>query len=383
MAEHLSGILGTPPVSLAVVFSVANSLGPVTMISGGFINDKLGPRALVFAGGLLFSCGMFFSGFASSVKMLVITYGVCGGLSMGLVYGSAVSNSVKFFPDKRGFAGGIAAASYGISSILVPPAANALIQTAGVTAAFKIIGIAAAVIISVSSLFIQRCPPEFTPDGWTPAQQDSPSAQKEKNWKAMLLDPVCYLMLAMLCCGAFPGLMVISQTSPIAQRSVGMSAIAATGAVSMLAFFNTGGRVIAGFISDKLGIIKTLAGIFSASIIGLALLFFSGAGDVITFYMGVAFVGLSFGSIIGTFPGLTAAQFGSKNNSVNFGIMYVGFAFAGYFGPAIMSAVYIKSGNYRPTFLIAAALSAAGIILSVIFGAKTYRISRSHDKKQK
>lgn len=66
---------------------------------------------------------------------------------MGLVYGCTISNSVKFFPDKRGMIGGIATASYGISSVLIPPVANMLINQAGVLAAFKLLGIAFLIII--------------------------------------------------------------------------------------------------------------------------------------------------------------------------------------------------------------------------------------------
>ena len=104
---------------LAIVFTVANSVGPITLISGGFINDKLGPKWVIFSGGLLFGAGMILSGFATALWQLVIFYGLFCGLGIGLVYGCTISNSVKFFPDKRGLIGGIATASYGISSVLI------------------------------------------------------------------------------------------------------------------------------------------------------------------------------------------------------------------------------------------------------------------------
>jgi MFS family permease len=342
------------------------------MISGGFINDKLGPRGVIFAGGLLFSCGMFFSGFVSSVGMLIVTYGIFIGLAMGLVYGCTISNTVKFFPDKRGFAGGIAAASYGISSVIVPPVANTLIQNIGISATFKILGGATAIIISIASIFIQRCPPGFVPDSRQtslpkkPVQSNVMKLIIDKDWKGMLADPVFYLMLLILLCGAFSGIMVISQVSPIAQRMISMSATAAAMAVSTLALLNTCGRIVAGFLSDRFGMVKTLIGIFIVSIIGLALLYFSGINRSQRFYGGVACVGLAFGSIMGTFPGFTAAQFGSKNNSVNFGIMFIGFSLAGYFAPTIMSMVYEKNGSYNMAFLISACLAIVGIMMSIV-----------------
>ena len=127
---------------LSIVFTVANSVGPITLISGGFINDRLGPKWVIFSGGLLFGAGMILSGFATALWQLVIFYGLFCGLGIGLVYGCTISNSVKFFPDKRGLIGGIATASYGISSVLIPPAANALISGKGVKMAFIILGAA-------------------------------------------------------------------------------------------------------------------------------------------------------------------------------------------------------------------------------------------------
>lgn len=134
MAEKLNTLSGSnnfTSASLAIVFTVANSVGPITMISGGYINDKLGPKWVVFFGGLLFGGGMLASGFATGIPMLIITYGLGCGLGMGLAYGCTINNSVKFFPDKRGLIGGIATATYGLSSVLIPPVANALMNAVG------------------------------------------------------------------------------------------------------------------------------------------------------------------------------------------------------------------------------------------------------------
>jgi MFS family permease len=368
MSEYLDNIIEKHITSLAIVFTVANSVGPVTMISGGFINDRLGPRLVILVGGLLFGGGMFFSGFANSVGLLIITYGLGVGLGMGMVYGCTVSNTVKFFPDHRGLAGGLTTAFYGISSMLMPPLINVLIGTVSITATFKIIGIVMSAVILTAAFFVTKCPPEFMPGNWKPLQNTAGITKKEKDWKEMLKDPVFYVMLLLLCCGAFSGLMVISQASPMAQRMIGMSVTSAAIAVSTLALLNTCGRIVAGFLSDKLGIVKTLVGVFVLSIAGLLLLYFSGTGNSLCFYVGIAAVGLAFGSIMGIFPGFTASQFGVKNNSMNYGIMFTGFAVAGLFGPTIMSNLYSLSGSYRSAFFVAICLSVSGIVLSVIYG---------------
>ncbi|WP_431085951.1 L-lactate MFS transporter [Paenibacillus sp. 8b26] len=370
MAEYLSSVTGLSltPGNLAIAFTITNSVGPITMISGGWINDRFGPKKVIFVGGLLFGGGMILSGFATSVGYLVLAYGIVLGLGTGMVYGCTISNSIKFFPDKRGLVGGITTAAYGISSVIIPPIANSLISRSGVTSAFIIIGIAFLIIVCAASFFIEKCPSDFVPAGWTPKTVNvGRSIQNDKDWKGMLSSPLFYIMILLLMCGAFAGLMCTSQASPIAQKMIGMSAAAATTVVSVLALFNTGGRIIAGYISDKIGRINTLAFSSVFSVIGLTLLYFSGEGSVLTFYIGISMIGLCFGALMGVFPGFTADQFGVKNNSVNFGIMFIGFALAGYFGPSIMSNVYSTDNSYQRAFVIAAALGIAGLVLTFVY----------------
>lgn len=370
MAEHLSSLMGESltAANLSVVFTVANSVGPVTLISGGFINDKFGPKWVIFAGGILFGVGMIAAGFANSVGMLIVGYGCGCGLAMGLVYGCTISNSVKFFPDKRGLIGGIATASYGISSVLLPPIANVLIQNVGVLSAFRLIGITFLIVICGGAFFIAQCPEGFLPAGYEPAaKQMSTIDAREKNWSEMLKDPVFYVMIVMMTCGAVFGLMTISQTSSIAQNMIGMSVTSAATAVSVLALFNAAGRVIAGYLSDLIGRINMLTIMLVLAILGLLMLYFSQEGETAKFYIGISVIGLCFGAFMGVYPGFTADQFGAKNNSVNYGIMFIGFAAAGYVGPTIMSKMYAVTGVYQPSFLVAMGLAAVGLILSFVY----------------
>lgn len=379
MAEYLTQI-GAKAVTagdLAIVFTVANSVGPVTLISGGFFNDKFGPKWVIFAGGILFGSGMFLSGLASGRGMLLVGYGLGCGLGMGLVYGCTISNSVKFFPDKRGLIGGIATASYGISSVLIPPIANVFIEKMGVTNTFQIFGVAFLLIVCIGAFFIVQCPEGFMPAGFEPVQAEYTAAveTRDKNWKQMLADPIFYVMIIMMTSGAVFGMMTISQASPIAQNMIGMPVASATIAVSVLALFNAAGRVMAGFVSDIIGRINTLTVMLVLAAFGLLLLLFSGEGDVLKFYIGISIIGLCFGSFMGVYPGFTADQFGAKNNSVNYGIMFIGFAAAGYIGPTLVSKVYAADLSYHRAFLIALGLVVAGLVLSGV-----YRRLNRHDR---
>ncbi len=370
MAEHLSALRGVSMTAadLSIVFTVANAVGPITMISGGTLNEVLGTRTVILLGGILFGGGMVLSGFANTVPVLIVGYGLLTGLGMGAVYGCTITNTVKFFPDRKGLIGGIATASYGLSSVLIPPVANRLIDAVGVSSAFKIIGVAFIVIISVCSFFIEKCPDGFMPDGYHP--KTVPGAKThtaDKNWKQMLASPVFYVMLAMMTCGAFSGMMCISQTSNIAQTNIGLSAATAAVMVSMLALFNAAGRVAAGYISDRIGQIGTLRIALVLSLAGLCILYVCGTGQTALFAVGIALIGISFGSFMGVYPGFTSAQFGSRYNGVNYGIMFIGFAFAGIVGPTAMSKLLSLTGSYQPAFLVAAAISVCGLLLSFLF----------------
>ena len=133
-AAKLSSVLGTAvtPGDLAIAFGVANAVGPIPMILGGAINDRFGPRTVIVAGGFLMGLGLICCGLAESVGTLIAAYGGLFGLGLGLTYGACITTAVRYFPDRRGMAGGIVTAAYGMSSVLVPPIAQALIGSVGI-----------------------------------------------------------------------------------------------------------------------------------------------------------------------------------------------------------------------------------------------------------
>ena len=372
LAAKLTSLLGTTftAADLAVVFTVANSIGPVTMIAGGFVTDKLGgPRAVILTGGIMFGVGTLLTGFAGTLGQIIMTYSLLAGFGLGMAYGCTINNTVKFFHDKRGLVGGVATATYGLSSVLVPPVANALNNSVGVSKSFIILGAAFLAIIVVCSFFIEKCPADYVPKGFVPkvAGPAGTSSGRDKNWKQMLSDPIFYIMITMLICGAFSGLMITSQASPMAQKITGMTVGMAATAVSILALFNSAGRIVAGTLSDKFGRVTVLRGAFILEIVGLALLFMTGEGNTLLFMAAVSVIGVCFGALMGVYPGFTADQFGPRNNSVNYGIMFIGFALAGYFGPTTCGKILGSTGSYGTAFIVSAVLALVGIALTVIY----------------
>lgn len=365
MAEQLTQSTHTALTAsdLAIVFSLANSVGPITMILGGSINDKIGPGKVTFVGGCMFGSGLIISGFAQTISVLILGYSLLCGFGMSLVYGCTIGNSIKFFPDKRGMAGGLTTAFYGLSSVILPFVGSALIRSFGVRCTFKILGGGALVVILTGSFFLLQCPPGFRPNGWMEQKKATSFASLEKNWRQMLKDPSFFLLLALLTCSASSGMMIISQASSLAQNMVGMSVTSAATMVSVLALFNSSGRLCAGMLSDRFGRMQSLAAALCIGLFGLIFLVFSSADSAAWFIAGLCCVGVCFGSIMGLFPSITADRFGAKNNSVNYGFMFIGFAIAGMIGPTIMSFFVVSSDNYRSALIAAIALTVLALIL--------------------
>lgn len=364
-AVELSAVLGREITSadMAIVFSVANMLGPITMISGGVVNDKVGPKGILILGGVMMGAGLVLSGFAKSIAVLMLGFSILSALGMSFIYGSNISNAVKFFPDKRGFAGGIATASYGLSSVLLPPIANILIENVGIKSTFCIVGVFITAVVVIASFLIIQCPLDFVPEGFI--EKSGSAGTKEtvnKTWRQMISDPLFYVLLILMMCGASAGMMVISQASTISVNMVGMSTGSAAIMVSVLALFNSGGRLGAGVLSDKIGRLNVLLISLVIGIFGLLSLAFI-ADTTLIFAAGICMVGICFGSIMGIYPSITADSFGPKNNSVNYGFVFIGFAIAGYVGPQIMRKLASPEIGYKTAFLVASGLCAFGIII--------------------
>lgn len=378
LAARLTDLTGAAVTGadLALAFGIANGLGPVPMIFGGAVNDRFGPRFVIMAGGLLMGLGLFLTGSVETPAGVVLSYGLFFGLGLGLVYGCTINNTMKFFPDRRGLVGGLTTAAYGISSVLVPPVASLLIAKTGVSSALQIFGVLFGVVIVTGGFLSMRCPPGFVPDGWTPPAGRA-AGGVERNWRAMLASSEFPPMIVLLMCGAIAAMMVIAHVFTIARDQMAWSAAEASAAVSIIALANTFGRIFAGSLSDRLGRLPALSlGLF-LSLTGLAALAFAGPEAGALFYAGLVAVGLSFGSFMGVFPGYNAEVFGSRHNSVNFGIMFAGFSAAGIAGPLLMGSLRAAGFDYPVCYLAGGLISAAGFLSILRLRSLRRRLSES------
>lgn len=355
----------------SLTFTITLCMMPIAMTFAGKIEQQKGPKVVIGVGGLLFGVGILLSGFTKSLAYLYVVHGVIGGLGVGTVYGIAVSNSVKWFPDKKGLASGLIAAGLGMGAVVFAPIANTLINAFGVLRAFNILGAVYLIAIIGAAFVIARPPAGYQPAGWTPPETSAagtgPSAS-DKNWKEMMADPMFYVLWVMYALGATSGLMIIGHASGIAQESVGLSATTAALAVSILALANTSGRLFWGAVSDKFGRYSALFCIYTLSAVMMYVL--STTRAFAPFLLVICCIGLCFGGLLGIFPTVTADLFGLKNLGQNYGIMFFAFAAAAFIGPRLAATVKETSGDYSLAFIVTAAMGAAGALLTLFVMAQ-------------
>lgn len=370
LASRLTELTGGPVTTaeLGSVFGLATGITPVLMLAGGFVNDRMGPKAVISVGGLAIAAGYLLSSMADTVSMLYATYGLLVGAGTGLVNGCTINTSVKFFPDRRGFAGGAVTACLGIGAAVLPFAAGALIASCGIETTFWVFGLVSGVVIVAAALVTQKCPDNFA-DAFVLPGQKTAAVVVNLNWLGMVKSPSFVPLAVLFVMSTTMGLMLLSNIANIAKTQVGVTAAVAALAVSVISIANTAGRFVSGMLSDQLGRIPTLSLALVLALLGFALLAVSGLGDSTLFFVGITAIGICFGAFVGIYPGLVADEYGPRHNSVNFSVMAFGYSIGGFVGPLLLRWADTGSTFTRAYFVCAAAavlgLVCAGIYLLI------------------
>jgi len=359
----LAGAHEWTPAQVVLGFTINGAIAPIPMILGGFFVDRGWTRYSVGVGAVLFAAGFALAGTASSLGMYYFWYGIVAGLGMGFAYSGCLNNTIKLFPDRKGFASGVLTAALGTGTVVAAPVAQAIIKSAGPDAAYVRMGLAYLPIVIIGAFLIKTAPVGFVPEGWTPPA--GAPAVVNKTWQQMLGTPTFYLIFAMLGAGAFSGLMIGSQLSPIAQTDMfAISAATAAVLVSVYAICNAVGRFAWGAISDRIGYINSVIVIYV--VVALSFVVLLTMNSMPGFVIGIIGLGLAFGGVMGVFPALSMNTFGPRFQGVNYGIIFSGYAIAAYFGPKVGASLGGgATGDYTQPFIIAIVVAAVGVALAL------------------
>lgn len=334
-----------------------------TFIAGRFI-DKLGPRIVMILGGIVVGLGWMLTYFASSMTMVMITYGIIGGAGVGLVYGGPVSVCTKWFPDKKGLAVGLALLGFGGSAFVTAPLAKNLIASSGPLSTFLYMGIGFLIVTVTLSTFMRFPTANWKPAGWNPPQTAG-GALKTITASGMLATSSFYGLWICYLFGTTAGLMAIGISATVGREVIGLDIGTAAFLVSIFAIFNGIGRPIFGALSDK--ITPKYAAIVTFVIIGLSsLMMLSATEGSVTIYA-VAFCGfwLTLGGWLAIGPTSTASFFGLDGYAQKYGIVFSAYGLGAIAGGVISGMAKDTFGSYTSAFWPTLILSIAGIIVAL------------------
>lgn len=335
----------------------------------GYLVDRFGPSLLVAIAGVLVGAAWMINAAASSLAMLRLG-AIVGGLGAGIVYGMAVGNALKWFPDRRGLAAGLTAAGFGAGSALtIIPIAN-MIKSSGYQATFLYFGILQGVIVLITSGFL-RAPRK----GDVPAAAVQPQVAqsgRDFTWGEMVKTPVFWLLYIMFTMVATGGLMATAQLAPMARdykvanipvSLFGLTLAALPFALSLDRIINGITRPFFGWVSDHIGRENTMFLAFGLE--GFAIILLLRLAHIPVAFVvlsGLAFFG--WGEIYSLFPATSGDLFGRRWATTNYGLLYTAKGTASALVP-LGSYLQALTGSWVPIFTVAIVFDFCAALLAL------------------
>ncbi|OIJ15756.1 MFS transporter [Anaerobacillus arseniciselenatis] len=385
----LSEKLGWESTQVTLAFTIAIFILGISAASFGQFVEKNGPRKSALLAAILFASGIIGSGVAVSLESLplfYLTYGVLSGMGLGLGYISPVSTLVKWFPDRRGLATGMAVFGFGAGALIAGPVAAQLIGSLGVASTFFILGAAYFLFMTLGALYIAKPPVGWAPKGMDPsavgggkydikgtqdlAQLTAKQASKTKRF---------WLLWVMMFINISTGLMLISVASPMAQEKVGMTAIAAASMVGFMGLFNGGGRIGWSSASDFIGRSRIYPIFFAIQLV--AFLILPNITNVIAFQILIFLVLTIYGGGFAVLPAFIGDLFGTKQLGAIHGLILTSWSMAGVMGPQLVAYIHGATNSYNLTFYVFVGFLAIAFITSLLMMKDIKRVKALNEKK--
>ncbi|OPY83855.1 MAG: Oxalate:formate antiporter [Smithella sp. PtaU1.Bin162] len=335
------------------VFGTAIFVVTCFMFVGSKLETRIGPRITSFIGGIIYGASYILAGYSTgSYTSLLVLIGICSAIGSGLCYMSALPCVTKCFPQHRSLVIGIVVAGFGGSAIFVSRLGEYLLaRQVDVLTIFQYLGICSLLIITTASLFLQN----------PPAEKNTMISKPHLKITAILRDRNFWGLL----CGFFPGscvgLMCIGNIKPFG-LSLDLSLVVAGAAVTVVALFNTLGRIGWGLIGNLMAGKKVIIlSLVSTSIVCLAAPVAITGG--ISFQIFAFFAGFNYASVMVLYAAEIAHTYGTERMGIIYSILMPFNGFAGFIAPPLAGKIFDTTGTYTPAFLILGSLSFAAIFL--------------------
>ena len=273
---------------------------------------------------------------------------------------------MKWFPpERKGLVTGIVVSGIGLASVYISPIANWLLGNWGISRTFLVLGSGAFIIMVLSANLLCNRPANYKQkskiSGIAVPGNMTGQGYRDFDWPEMIRTKLFYKLWFMYLFAASAGLMIIGHIATVAKTQASWE----NGfyLVIIFAIFNTCGKFMAGFFSDKYGRRTVMLLVFVAQAVNL--LFFSSYTTLELLAIGTMMTGLCYGSFFALFPLATADFFGMRNFGVNYGLIFLAWGFVGILGLILAGSAVDITGNYFIACAISAGLSFVAFFLAL------------------
>jgi OFA family oxalate/formate antiporter-like MFS transporter len=364
LVKPIMEVLGASMADVTWTFSLAILfLGMSAGLLGRTV-EKMGPKKSGCLAAILFGTGMIGTAYAISVRslsLLYLFYGVIGGIGLGTGYITPVSTLVKYFPNHRGFATGLAIMGFGFAALIAAPLMQYLYAVYGLSATFRYMGIAYFLIMVSCALYLKPPAANVSQEGKNLFLTGFTANEAMRTWQFAALWWVFFINIT---CGI--GLLAV--LSPMAQQVIGMSPAEAAAFVGIIGIMNGGGRIVWSTISDKIGRPVTYILFFVLEIGAFLLLAGTNAPDMFKFL--VLLIISCYGGGFSCMPAYLSDLFGTKQLSAIHGRVLTAWGIAGIVGPTLVSWFYRNTGTYFTILIFFAILFIPNAIIAIILKYK-------------
>ncbi|WHY00409.1 OFA family MFS transporter [Neobacillus sp. DY30] len=381
--------MGWSKTGITLSFTIMMALAGIAAAFFGNFVERNGPRKSAILAAILFGAGQAGAGVAVAIDSLflfLLTYGLASGLGMGLGYISPVSTLVKWFPDRRGLATGMAVLGFGTGALITAPVAASLMESIGIQMNFYILGISYFVLMVLGASYI--APP---PEGWMPQglKKDIASGKKvvkkdlsQLTAKEAVKTKRFWMLWTMMLINTTAGIMMISVASPMAQEVVGLSAAGAAAMVGIMGIFNGGGRLGWAAISDYIGRNTVFMTFFILQLI--AFLTLPNTTNVLLFQALILIVVSCYGGGFSNLPAFIGDLFGTRQLGAIHGYLLTTWSLGGILGPLLVSQIRERTESYIPVFYVFTALIIVAFLVSILLrlDIKKFEIEAKQKQQQ-
>ncbi len=368
----------SPPYT---TFTTALALLGLSAAFGGPWVERRGPRAAATASAILFSSGLIIGGIGLALRQALLVFvgmGIVSGIGCGLGYIAPVSALVKWFPDRRGMATGMAIMGFGGGAFVAGYLNVFFMDRFGVPLTMIVLGSTYLFVMLAGSRLLQQPPAGWRPEGWTGVRTAALITDRSVSRNEALRTKQFYLLWGILFINVTAGIGILAQASPMMQDMFNRTPLQAAAVVSLISIFNAGGRFAWASASDYIGRRNTYATFFLAQLVLFVLILrFAADGTWVLFEISLFAVFTMYGGGFATIPAFLADIFGPQNVGAIHGAVLTAWSAAAIAGPVIITELSNRAKAalppgaervhiYDTPLHVLAALLAIGFVLTLL-----------------